>query len=100
MAATPSRSGHAPAGARGSVLLLAVVAVPFYLWNFLGRRGLAPLQLIAQPATCARSPTPTPAHQLASLQHAAAGQAAPASMPSGLVRANISAAGRCAPWIW
>ncbi|WP_070308558.1 hypothetical protein [Janthinobacterium sp. HH102] len=79
-------------------MLLAVDAVPFYLWNFLGRRGPAPLQLIAQPATCARS-APL-AHQLASLQHAAVSQAAPASMPSARSRANFSAAGRCAPWIW
>ncbi|WP_193725225.1 hypothetical protein [Janthinobacterium sp. HH102] len=77
-----------------AVVLLAVDAVPFYLWNFLGRLGPAPLLLIAQPATCARPALL--AHQLASLQHAAAGRAASASMPSGLTRANFSAAGRCA----
>ncbi|WP_175444834.1 hypothetical protein [Janthinobacterium sp. HH102] len=82
-----------------AAVLLAVDAAPFYLWNFLGRRGPAPLLLIAQPATCARS-APLVAHQLASLQHAAARLSAPASMPSALARANFSAAGRCAPWIW
>ncbi|QOU76445.1 hypothetical protein JAB4_059450 (plasmid) [Janthinobacterium sp. HH102] len=37
-----------------AVVLQAVDAAPFYLSNFLGRRGPAPLLLIAQPATCAR----------------------------------------------
>ncbi|WP_070308598.1 hypothetical protein [Janthinobacterium sp. HH102] len=79
-------------------MLLAVDAAPLYLWIFLGRCGPVPLLLIAQPATCAWS-APL-AHQLASLQHAAFDRSAPASMPSAWARANFSAAGRCAPWIW
>ncbi|QOU76443.1 hypothetical protein JAB4_059430 (plasmid) [Janthinobacterium sp. HH102] len=93
-----ARAGALCSSLAHAVVLLAVDASPLYLWIFLGRCEPVPLQLIAQPATCARPASL--AHQLASLQHAAAGGAAPASMPSGLARANFSAAGRCSPWIW
>ncbi|WP_193725233.1 hypothetical protein [Janthinobacterium sp. HH102] len=89
-----ARAGAPCSSPAPAAVLLAVDAAPFYLWNFLGRRGPAPLLLIAQPATCARS-APL-AHQLASMPL----PGGPASMPSAFARANFSAAGGCAPWIW
>ncbi|WP_139143894.1 hypothetical protein [Janthinobacterium sp. HH102] len=75
---------HLARAAAPAAVLVAVDTATFYLWNFLGRRGPAPLLLIAQPATCARS-APL-AHQLASAR----------------ARVNISAAGRwpLRLWIW